>query len=288
MQPSRGYWLEQYRRSAFDFDSQSVRPYFPYNRAEKGVLEIAEKLFKVTFKHVEDADVWHPSVSVWDVYDGADTLAGGRIGRFYLDMHPREGKDKWFSAAPLIPGIVGRQVPEAALICNFPGGGDKPDDPGLMQYSDVVTFFHEFGHLMHAILGGQQQWAGISGIATEGDFVEVPSQTLEEFFRDPRLLASFARHYQTDEPIPAKLVLKMNKAGAFGRADWVRTQLFYTSYSLDTHHRDPGATRSRCAAQSRLHAFPALSMDRWQPHVTRASRTWWVTRRTITPICMTR
>ena len=108
-----------------------------------------------------------------------------------------------------------------------------------MQYSDVVTFFHEFGHLMHAILGGQQQWAGVSGIATEGDFVEVPSQMLEEFFHDARLLASFARHYQTGEPIPAALVERMNRASAFGRADGVRTQLFYTSYSLDVHNRPP-------------------------------------------------
>ncbi len=105
-----------------------------------------------------------------------------------------------------------------------------------MQYSDVVTFFHEFGHLMHAILGGHQQWAGVSGIATEGDFVEVPSQMLEEFFHDARLLASFARHYQTGEPIPEALVERMNRASAFGRADGVRTQLFYTSYSLDVHN----------------------------------------------------
>jgi thimet oligopeptidase len=108
-----------------------------------------------------------------------------------------------------------------------------------MQYSDVVTFFHEFGHLMHALLGGRQKWAGISGIATEGDFIEVPSQMLEEFFRDPGLLASFAHHYETDEPIPAELVQRMNSAGAFGRADWVRTQLFYTTYSLETHRLDP-------------------------------------------------
>jgi len=152
-------------------------------------------------------------------------------------MHPREGKDKWFSAHPLIPGIAGKQVPEAALICNFPE--PKEGNPGLMQYSDVVTFFHEFGHLMHAILGGQQKWAGVSGISTEGDFVEVPSQMLEEFFRDAKLLASFAKHYETGEPIPAELVEKMNRAGAFGRADWVRTQLFYTSYSLDTHYDNP-------------------------------------------------
>jgi thimet oligopeptidase len=238
---SRGYWVEQYRRREFAFDSQAVRPYFPYKQVEAGVLATAARLFKVEFRPASDAEVWHASVSAWDVFDGA-----GQVGRFYLDMHPREGKDKWFSAAPLVPGIAGRQIPEAALICNFPGGGpnfpggdDKSGDPGLMQHSDVVTYFHEFGHLMHAILGGQQQWAGISGIATEGDFVEVPSQMLEEFFRDAKLLQSFARHYQTGEPIPTELVATMNQAGAFGRADWVRTQLFYTNYALDVHDRDP-------------------------------------------------
>ena len=226
----RGYWYEQYRRAAFDFDSQSVRPYFPYSRVESGVLATAEKLFHVQFEKANDAQVWDSSVTAWDVYD-----RGQPVGRFYLDMHPREGKDKWFSAAPLIPGIRGRRQPQAALICNFPGG--NPAEPGLMQYSDVVTFFHEFGHLMHAILGGQQQWAGISGIATEGDFVEVPSQMLEEFFHDAKLLASFARHYETDEPIPEALVERMNRASAFGRADGVRTQLFYTSYALELHDR---------------------------------------------------
>ncbi len=233
---SRGFWLELYRRSAFQFDSQSVRPYFPYERVQAGVLTLVENLFRVRFEQVCDAEVWHPSVTTWDV---RDAQGEARLGRFYLDMHPREGKDKWFSAAPLIPGIRGRQVPEAALICNFPGGKADDNDPGLLQHSDVTTFLHEFGHLMHAILGGQQAWAGVSGIATEGDFVEVPSQMLEEFFRDPALLAGFAHHYQTDEPIPRELVESMNRAGAFGRADSVRTQLFYTSYSLDTHRLDP-------------------------------------------------
>ena len=231
---SRGYWLEQYRRSAFAFDSQSVRPYFPYARVEPGVLATAEKLFQVKFRRIANPEVWNPAVSAWEVWDG-DALAG----RFYLDMHPREGKDKWFSAHPLVPGIRDRQLPEAALICNFPE--PKEGNPALMQYSDVVTFFHEFGHLMHALLGGRQVWAGISGIATEGDFVEVPSQMLEEFFRDPALLATFARHYETGEPIPAELVRRMNRAGAFGRADWVRTQLFYTTYALETHALPPAS-----------------------------------------------
>jgi thimet oligopeptidase len=246
---SRGYWLELYRRSAFEFNSQSVRPYFPYKKVEQGVLATAARLFQVEFRRAENARTWHEDVVTYDVYEEGDRNRSDRasmIGRFYLDMHPREGKDKWFSAHPLIPGVVEReksgqplvrQVPQAALICNFPGG--KPGDPGLLQHSDVVTYFHEFGHLMHALLGGQQRWAGISGIATEGDFVEVPSQMLEEFFRDPHLLAMFAHHYETGEAIPAELVQKMNRAGAFGRADWVRTQLFYTTYSLKTHTADP-------------------------------------------------
>ena len=228
---SRAYWYEQFRRSAFDFDSQSVRPYFPYAQVEAGVLETAARLFKIEFRRSQ-AVGWHPSVSVFDVFDGERN-----VGRFYLDMHPREGKDKWFSAAPIVPGVSGRNMPEAGLICNFPGGDDS--DPGLLQYSDVVTYFHEFGHLMHAILGGQTEWAGLSGFATEGDFIEVPSQMLEEFFRDETLLQSFAKHYETGETLPVETIKKMKLAGAFGRADWVRSQLYYTTLSLDLHDQNP-------------------------------------------------
>ena len=242
---SATYWYEQYRRTAFDFDSQAVRPYFPYEQVQQGVLDTAAKLFHVEFRSAKDASVWDSSVTAWDVYDRSPESKrnGQRIGRFYLDMHPREGKDKWFSAFPLVPGIRDKQLPEAALICNFPGGqtAGNNEDPGLMQYSDVVTFFHEFGHLMHAILGGQQQWAGVSGIATEGDFVEAPSQMLEEFFRSPALLQSFARNYKTGEPIPTEMVERMNRASAFGRGNWVRAQLFYTRFALDVHDRPPAS-----------------------------------------------
>jgi len=256
---SRAWWYEQFRRSAFDFDSQSVRPYFSYAQVEAGVLETAARLFKIEFRR-STAPAWRADVSVFDVFDG-----GQAVGRFYLDMHPREGKDKWFSAAPIVTGVRGGPLPEAALVCNFPGGqegdpglppqrqgpvagdpglppqrqGPVAGDPGLLQYSDVVTFFHEFGHLMHAILGGHTEWAGISGFATEGDFVEVPSQMLEEFFRDEKLLQAFARHYRTGEILPSETIRKMKLAAAFGRADWVRSQLYYTILSLDLHGQDP-------------------------------------------------
>jgi thimet oligopeptidase len=217
------------RRAQFDFDSQAARPYFPYERVQQGILEIASHLFGVSIRPVPGAVAWDPSVTTWDVFDGKR-----KLGRFYLDMHPRPGKDKWFSMYPVRDGKRGRHLPEASLICNFPGG--TPGDPGLMEYGDVVTFFHEFGHLMHWIFEGQQRWAATAGLM-ESDFVEAPSQMLEEWMHDPKVLASFARHYQTNEPIPAELVRRMNRADAFGRALWTRRQLSYTALSLQLHEK---------------------------------------------------
>ena len=198
---------------------------------EAGILTIAGKLFGVRFERDAQAPAWDTAVKVFRVIDalGAD----GTIGKIYLDMHPREGKSKWFSECSLVGGVLGDHLPEASLVCNFPE--PTAADPGLLQFSDVVTYFHEFGHLMHEILGGRQRWAAQSGIATEGDFVEVPSQMLEEFFDDPEMLRSFARHYQTGEPIPYETAARMTKAAAHGRALSTLTQVLYANYSLDTH-----------------------------------------------------
>ena len=227
----RSYYFEQLRRQQFDFDSQSARPYFPYDRVQAGILEVASKLFHVTFKPAPDALVWDPAVNTFDVYEGDKQL-----GRIYLDMHPRPGKDQWFSSNPILDGKKGQQLPEAVLVCNFSGG--KPGEPGLMEYGEVTTFFHEFGHLMHWIFQGQQQWAGYGG-NLETDFVEAPSQMLEEWMHDPKVLATFARNYQTNEPIPAELVMRANRADAFGRGLWARFQLVYTSVSFDLHNIPP-------------------------------------------------
>jgi len=224
------YWMEQFRRAKFDFDSQSVRPYFAYDQVQAGILDSAGKIFHVKFNEVKNLTLWHPSVTAYDVID-----RGHKVGRIYLDMHPREGKDKWFSSAPVVPGIVGKQIPEGILICNFSGG--VAGDPGLMLQSEVVTYFHEFGHLMHHILGSQQRWSGQGGFNVEGDFVEAPSQMLEEFFSNYKVLATFAHHYQTGEVLPVSVMDKMNAAEAFGRGTaWVR-QLFYGSLSLNLHDR---------------------------------------------------
>jgi len=226
------YIRELLRRSSYDFDSSSVRPYFPYERVKQGVLDLAARLFQISFAQEKNVPAWDPSVETWDVLSN-----GKMIGRFYLDMHPREGKFSHAEMAPVLPGIRGKQLPEATLVCNLPA--PTADDPGLLEYEDVVTFLHEFGHLMHWILAGDQQWAGISGISMESDFAEAPSQMLEEWMRSPQVLASFARHYKTNEPIPAALVDRMNRAAAFGRASWVMGQLEYSAVSFEFYNRNP-------------------------------------------------
>jgi thimet oligopeptidase len=228
----KSYYQEQVRRSSFNFDSQSVRPYLPYARVKQGILDTAATLFHVTFRREEPAPAWDPSVETWLVID-----SGKVIGRFYLDMHPRPGKFSHAEMMPVLDGIRGKQLPEGALLCNFPR--PTADDPGLMEIGDVQTFFHEFGHLMHSILGGQQPWAGISGIVMESDFIEAPSQMLEEWIQSPQVLASFARDYKSGNPIPVELVARMNRAAAFGRASYVSQQNSYTALSYDVYDAKP-------------------------------------------------
>jgi thimet oligopeptidase len=222
------YVTELVRRAQYDFDSQSVRPYFPYERVKQGILDTAATLFRVRFQREDGVPSWDAAVETFDVFEG-DRM----IGRFYLDMHPRPGKYSHAQMAQVLDGIRGKQLPEAILECNF--SQPTATDPGLLTYEDVVTFFHEFGHLMHHILGGNQRWAGISGITMEADFVEAPSQMLEEWMHSPQVLASFARHYKTGEPIPADLVARMNRASAFGRASNTLRQTALAAISYDIY-----------------------------------------------------
>jgi thimet oligopeptidase len=235
---SSGYWMEQYQREAYGFDSQAVRAYFTFPEVQKGVLDTAARLFHVKFVEVNGLELWDPSVTVFDVVDAADGATGKKLGRIYLDMHPRAGKNKWFNAGTMVTGVADRQLPEARLNGNFAGGSDA-SDPGLMQYSDVVTFFHEFGHMMHAVLGSHQEWVGTSSFNVEWDFVEAPSQMLEEFFRDKTIVDAFAKNYKTGEVLPDDLFAKMLRADAFGRGIGYERQIAYANYSLELHDRVP-------------------------------------------------
>ena len=226
------YYSELVRRANYNFDSTSVRPYLPYQQVKDGILATAQKLFNLTFKQEAGAPGWAPDIETYDVYD-----KGQMIGRFYLDMHPRKGKFTHAEMVPVLDGVKGKQLPEATLVCNFPV--PTADDPGLMEFGDVETFFHEFGHLMHWILAGKQPWTGVSGMTMESDFVEAPSQMLENWMHNAKVLSAFAKHYKTHETIPAELVAKMDRALAFGRGLSIAQQARYTAISYDIYSKPP-------------------------------------------------
>lgn len=231
------YYSELVRKASYDFDSQSVRPYFQFDRVKQGVLDVTSKLFGVTFRQVKDAPVWDASVECWEMLEN-----GKLVGRFYFDLHPRKGKFNHAAEFSVRTGVAGRQIPEAVLVCNFPGG--EANDPGLMEHDDVQTFFHEFGHLLHELFAGRHKWIGVGGISTEQDFVEAPSQMLEEWTWDAATLQTFARHYKTGEPIPVELVKQMKRASEFAKGLGVRRQMVYAKLSLSIYDRDPSAVNT--------------------------------------------
>jgi len=226
-------WLEhQVKKERYEVDGQKVRAYFPFEQVLAGLLDITATIFELAYVPVT-VETWHPSVRAFDVQRG-----GAAIGRIFLDMHPRDGKYKHAAQFTLRDGVAGRQLPEGVLVCNFPNPTTEP--PALMEHDDVVTMFHEFGHLMHHVLGGGHKWVRHSGVATEWDFVEAPSQMLEEWAWNHETLARFAKD-AAGEVIPEALVGKMRDADKFGLGTHTLQQMFYASISLRFHTADPAA-----------------------------------------------
>jgi thimet oligopeptidase len=227
------YLDDRVKAEQLAFDTQALRPYFEYGRVKAGLLSLAQAMFGISFVARPEVSVWHPEVECLEVLDADGTL----LGRVFLDMHPRPDKYNHAAMFPLRTGKTEVRVPECALVCNLPRPTD--DGPALLQHSDVETFFHEFGHLLHHVLAGTTRWSGTSGIATEWDFVEAPSQLLEEWVRDAQTLATFAVHHETGEALPAGLVDKLRAAEEFGKGLFVRQQMFYATLSLELYRHDP-------------------------------------------------
>ncbi len=241
----KAYYENKVKAENYAFDSQAVRPYFDYVKVEKGLLDITAKMYDISYVAVQDPELWHPSVTVYDVMRGDQ-----KLGRIYLDMHPREGKYKHAAQFTKKSGVEGVQLPEGVLVCNLP---DPKDGQALMEHDDVETMFHEFGHLMHHIIGGHQRWISQAGVATEWDFVEAPSQMFEEWAWNLDTLSTFAKHVDTGEVIPQELVANMRRAKDFGLGVQTRQQMFYAAISLNFHTADP-ATLDMTAEVKRLKA----------------------------------
>jgi thimet oligopeptidase len=222
----RSYLSEKVRLEQFQVDSREVREYFNYDATRDGILALVQDLFGVEIRPWATA-AWHADVEAYELYEG-----GQLLGRFYLDMHPRDGKFSHAAAFPLQDGISGVQPPVASLVCNFPRGDE------LMQHEQVITFLHEFGHLLHFLFAGRHRWANVTGISTEWDFVEAPSQMLEEWVWDYATIAAFARN-AAGEPLPPELLDRMIAARDFGLGLGTRRQLSFAAISLGLYDRDP-------------------------------------------------
>lgn len=205
------YLSEKLKQQRFSFDSEALRPYFPLDAVREGIFGLYGKLYGLRFEEDSNIPVYHPDVKVFHVFDN-----NREMGILYLDMHPRPSKRSgaWMTE---FRGQYGAVRPQIQVVCNF----SKPtaDTPALLRFSEVETFMHEMGHAMHGMLS-DVQYECLSGTNVKRDFVEMPSQVMENWCYEPEFLSTFARHYQTGEPLPTEYIDKIRSAQNY-MAGWL-------------------------------------------------------------------
>ncbi|HRI68730.1 MAG TPA: M3 family metallopeptidase, partial [Polyangium sp.] len=229
--PDRGYLEDRVRNARFSFNSQTLSEYLEIGAVTKGLLDVTAKMYDLEYRQVQPK-TWHPDVTAYEVWS-----KGEKIGLFYLDLYARADKYKHFAMFPIRKAkrlSNGKwQTPIAALECNFPKPGAQP---ALMQHEELVTFFHEFGHVLHEMLT-RSELARYSGSESKQDFVEVPSQMFEEWPWSREVLDLFARHHETKAKIPDDLFKAMTQARSFGRALHTQRQLVFATLDFQLHTR---------------------------------------------------
>jgi thimet oligopeptidase len=239
-----GYLKNLILQEYYALDSKEVRQYFQYDKVKTGIFQLTEDLFSVQIRPWQ-TDTWHEDVESYEMLED-----GQIIGRFYMDNHPRVDKYKHAAHWTIRSGIKDKQIPLSGLAQNFP--------TGLMEHGQVETFLHEFGHLLHNMFSGTQPWLNTAGMSMERDFVESPSQMLEEWVWDYETLKTFATD-KTGNVIPTTLVEKMNSARNFGQATGTASQIFLANLSLNYYSRDPDSfelTPILLELQNKFSPFP--------------------------------
>ena len=239
------YFSNQLKKEKYNVDAEQLRVYFPYQRVLDGMFNIYQTIFGLKFERVEPPYKWIGDLRLYAV---SDAQTGEPLGLFYLDMFPREGKYHHFAHFRLIEGKVlasGKyQRPTVALVCNFPS--PTKDKPSLLSHSDVETIFHEFGHAMHSMMT-RAKYGRFSGTSVPGDFVEAPSQMLENWVWDKKVLDSFAGDYRDpSKKIPADILAKLREAKLATEGTRYRRQLSFglTDLMLHTQIHDANATEA--------------------------------------------
>lgn len=233
--PSERYFLQdRVKKEKYKLDSQELSGYLEIGAVKKGLLDITAKMYGLDYKEVP-AKAWHPDVTAYEVSSG-----GKPVGKFYLDLYSRPDKFKHMAMFPVITAKKladgSRRLPVAALECNFPKPGAEP---ALMSHEDVVTFFHEFGHVLHHLLT-RSELAHFSGTNVVRDFVEAPSQMFEEWPWSREVLDLFAVHHKTGKKIPGELFTALQRARGFGKALETQRQIVFATLDQEYHTRAPG------------------------------------------------
>lgn len=227
------YYDTQQRKTDYGVDNFEVAKYFPLPQVLQGMFDLTSEMFGITFREIADFDSWHEDVQLFAIHD---TETGEELSGFYLDLFPREGKYGHAAEFPLIPGRSLEdgtyQNPVCAMVANF----TKPtkDAPSLLQHGEVETLFHEFGHVLHQNLG-RTETAKFSGTNVERDFVEAPSQIMQHWVWRADVLKRFARHYETGEPIPERLVDQLVAARKLNKGLHQLRQLQYGWWDQKLH-----------------------------------------------------
>lgn len=232
------FYTEKIRKERFDLDEQELKPYFSLDNVRKGVFQVTENLYGLKFKQMNNIPVYHEDVTAWEVTEANGT----HVGILYMDFHPRASKrgGAWMTSyrnQETKDGV--RQAPVISIVCNF----TKPtaDAPALLTFDELTTYFHEFGHALHGLLS-DVTYKSLAGTSVPRDFVELPSQIMENWAAEPEVLKMYAKHYKTGETIPDALIQKLQKSGTFDQGFTTVEYLAASLLDIEYHSQTAAIT----------------------------------------------